>query len=95
MGNGILTLTPRGAGLEELYAEDEIVYFEGTDELVEKIRHYATHPDERLAIARKGWERNHRDYNGTAVAGFITALTMRDEAWRQAPWATHVYAPGA
>lgn len=91
MGNGILTLTPRGAGLEELYAEDEIVYFDGTEELVEKIRHYATHPAERNAIARKGWERNHRDYNGTAVAGFITALTMGEEAWKQAPWAAHVY----
>jgi len=91
MGNGILTLTPRGAGLEELYAEDEIVYFDGSADLIKKIRFYATHADERIAISRKGWERNHRDYNGTAVAGFITALTMRDDAWRAAPWAGHVF----
>lgn len=91
MGNGILTLTPRGAGLEELYAEDEIVYFDDTPGLLAAIRHYATHPDERIAIARKGWERNHRDYNGTAVAGFITDLTMRDAAWKDAPWSRHVF----
>lgn len=91
MGNGILTLTPRGAGLERLYADDEIVYFDGTDDLVEKARYYANHRDERVAIARKGWERNHRDYSGTAVAGFITALTLRDAAWKAAPWAGEVY----
>lgn len=91
MGNGILTLTPRGAGLEGLYAEDEIVYFDHADDLAEKVRHYASRPEERLAMARKGWERNHRDYNGTEIARFIVALTLRDEAWRKAPWAAHVF----
>jgi spore maturation protein CgeB len=91
MGNGILTFTPRGAGLESLYGEDELVYFDGAGDLVEKIRYYAGHRDARTAIARKGWERNHRDYNGTAVAKFILSLTLRDEAWRSAPWAEHIY----
>lgn len=91
MGNGILTLTPRGAGLESLYAEDELVYFDGIDDLAEKIRHYATNREERTAIARKGCERNHRDYNGTEVARFIVSLTNRTSAWRGAPWAEHVH----
>lgn len=91
MGNGILTLTPRGAGLEELYAEDELVYFDGINDLTEKIRHYATHAEQRIAIAKKGWERNHRDYSGTEVARFIMSLTMRTEEWKQAPWARHVF----
>jgi len=91
MGNGILTFTPRGAGLESLYAEDELVYFDGTGDLIEKIRYYAGHSAERIAIARKGWERNLLDYNGTAVARFILDLTLRDASWRDAPWANHVY----
>ncbi|MEM1083456.1 MAG: glycosyltransferase [Verrucomicrobiota bacterium] len=76
MGNGILTLTPRGAGLEELYAEDEIVYYDDLGDLAEKARHYATNRDARIAIAKKGWERNHRDYNGTEVARTIVEGTM-------------------
>jgi hypothetical protein len=91
MGNGILTLTPRGAGLEELYAEDELVYFDDLDDLAAKVRHFAAHPDPGLAMARKGWERNHRDYNGTAIARFIVALSLRDPSWRSAPWAAHVF----
>jgi spore maturation protein CgeB len=87
MGNGILTLTPRGAGLEGLYAEDEIAYYGDLDDLAEKVRYFSSHDAERIAIARKGWERNHRDYSGTEVARFIVDLTLRDETWRTFPWA--------
>lgn len=71
MGNGILTLTPRGAGLEALYAEDEIVYFDDIEDLAAKVRRYATDRGARTAIAEKGWERNHRDYSGTEVARIL------------------------
>jgi hypothetical protein len=91
MGNGILTLTPRGAGLEGLYAEDEIVYFDGVTDLAEKVRYFSEMAVERVAIARKGWERNQRDYSGTEVARFIVDLTMRDEGWRKASWAQHMF----
>lgn len=77
MGNGILTLTPRGAGLEKLYAENEIVYYDGIDDLAEKALHFSSNRDERNAIAKKGWERNHRDYNGTEVARIIVDGTKK------------------
>ena len=90
MGNGVLTLTPRGAGLEGLYAEDEIVYYEGPEDLADKVRLHAAQSAERIAMARRGWERNHRDYSGTEVARFIVDLTIRNDSWRSAPWAMHV-----
>jgi hypothetical protein len=83
MGNGILTLTPRGAGLEQLYAEDEIVYYDELPDLVEKIRHFSANCDARNAIAQKGWQRNHRDYNGTEVAKIIVEGTVAAAARRR------------
>ncbi len=94
MGNGILTLSPRGAGLEELYAGDELVQFDDIDDLVAKIRHFAEADEERIAIARRGCERNHRDYNGTEIARFIVALTTRHADWHKAPWSRHVFGGG-
>lgn len=91
MGNGILTLSPRGAGLEELYAEDEAVHFTGINDLAEKVRRFAADPAGRIAIARKGWERVHRDYSGRAIAHFIVALTLRDASWQDAAWSRHVF----
>lgn len=91
MGNGILTLTPRGAGLEELYAEDQVAYFDGLDDATETIRRLAADDDSRIATARRGRERVHRDYDGAAIARFILQLTTRDPAWRDAPWSRHVF----
>lgn len=91
MGNGILTLTPRGAGLEELYAEDEVAYFDGLDDAVDTIRRLAGDEPTRIATARRGRERVHRDYDGAAIARFIVNLTTRNPAWRDAPWSRHVF----
>ena len=49
----------------------------------------------RQTMARKGWERNHRDYSGTEIARFIVNLTRGDDFWRSAPWATHVFSENA
>jgi len=71
MGNGILTLSPRGAGLERLYAEDELVYYDDLDDLVARVTRFAADRETRTAIARRGWQRVHRDYSGTDVARLI------------------------
>ncbi|MBB5350157.1 hypothetical protein HNR46_000378 [Haloferula luteola] len=89
MGNGILTLTPRGAGLEQLYAENEIAYFDHLDDLVSRIRHFVQHPDERRATAQRGWQRNHRDYSGTEIARTIVEKTLNS------PVAAPITAPRA
>jgi hypothetical protein len=91
MGNGILTLTPRGAGLEELYAEDEVAYFDDLDEAVAVIRRFSADDQARIATAQRGCQRVHRDYDGTAIARYMVALTSRDPAWRDAPWSRHVF----
>jgi hypothetical protein len=91
MGNGILTLTPSGAGLERLYADDEVVYYDDLDDLAAKVTALSADPLTRRAIAEKGWARNHREYNGTEVAAFIVSLTLRSEDWRAATWSENVY----
>jgi hypothetical protein len=58
-GNGVLTFTPRIPGYEALYSEDEVVYFEDLDDLVEKVHYYYAHPDEGREIAQRGWKKAH------------------------------------
>ena len=64
MGNGILTLTPRGAGLETLYAEDELVYFDRPADLAEV----------RDAVAAQKLLREGYD---PALSGFATAVAAK------------------
>ena len=90
-GNGLVTLTPAGAGLESLYSPEEVVYFESVEDLAEKVRYFKKHEDEAIRIAKAGWEKTHRDYSAASVAAFILGVTIRDESYRNASWSEHVY----
>ena len=70
-GNGILTFTPDTPGMHELYTEDEVVYFSGQHELMEKIKYYKTHDDDRIRIARNGRLKSHDKFNCSVVASYI------------------------
>jgi hypothetical protein len=70
-GNGVLTFTPRIPGYEELYGEDEVVYFDGLDELVDKVMYYHLHPQEGALIARKGWEQAQNNFGSDKITLYM------------------------
>ena len=62
-GMGALLLTEAAPNLHELFEPGrEVVTYSSEDELVSKLRHYATHEDERAAIAAAGHERTLREH---------------------------------
>jgi spore maturation protein CgeB len=62
-GSGGFLLTSRADNLEEYFVPGkEIVVFNGTDDLIEKVRYYLSHDDEREAIRRAGYLRAIREH---------------------------------
>jgi len=62
-GAGGFLLTEYAPGLEKFYSVgNEIDAFFRTEELVEKINHYLSHPAERDAIASTGFQRTKREH---------------------------------
>lgn len=62
-GCGGFLLTSPVEDLNRYYAPGrEVGVFSSHDELVEKIRYYQDHEDERSAIARAGYERTIREH---------------------------------
>ncbi|EKD79468.1 MAG: hypothetical protein ACD_41C00061G0001, partial [uncultured bacterium] len=62
-GLGTLLITDNKDNLNELFTIDkEIVSYHSTAELIEKIRYYLTHDDERERIAAAGQHRTLRDH---------------------------------
>ncbi|MBP9686330.1 MAG: glycosyltransferase [Candidatus Doudnabacteria bacterium] len=60
---GSMLLTNAADNLEEYFMPGkEIAVFENVDDLVEKCQYFLTHPEERLAIARAGYERVLREH---------------------------------
>ena len=90
-GNGLLTLTAGGAGLESLYSEDEIVFYSDLADVVTKIRALKQDDAECVRIAENGWRKAHEVYSARNVARFIIDLTLGNEDWKSIPWSRHVF----
>lgn len=69
-GCGGFVLTGEADNLSEYFVEgEELVCFRGMDDLIDKIRYYLKHEDERAAIAEAGYQRTMREH--TYVHRFI------------------------
>lgn len=90
-GNGLLTITPAGGGLEELYSTDELVYFSDVANLVEQLDDLLKRPERVTEMAGNAWRRSHTEYSASSVVRFIVDLTMRNDRWKSASWSDHVY----
>ncbi len=86
-GAGAFLLTQHVPDLHRFFEPGyEIETYRSADELIEKIRYYLAHPDEREAIARRGQERSLRDYDMPVRARvFDRILRMYLPAARPAP----------
>lgn len=90
-GNGLLTLTPSGAGLEQLYSTDEVAYYSDVEDLAATVMRLKANDAEARAIAERGWRKSHLDYSSFNVVRFMLDLTYRNERYQSAPWGRHVY----
>ncbi|MCF8054658.1 MAG: glycosyltransferase [Deltaproteobacteria bacterium] len=61
---GGFVLSDYASGMEEVFEIDkEIVVFSSKEEMLEKIKYYIDHDDEREEIAARGYERAQKDYD--------------------------------
>lgn len=88
-GNGLLTLSPRVPGFEQLYRDDEVVWFDSLDELVDQVRHFAAHPDHAAQVAEAGWLRAHECYSAERVARYMEEVILGLPLSAEYPWRDH------
>ena len=90
MGNGVLALVDTRNGFQDLFGDDEIAFYKDEDELYEKIDYYRKNPEERMAIAEKGWKKYHELFNERLVAKYIADLMFDEFDAKDYPWPTIV-----
>jgi hypothetical protein len=76
-GCGALLLTERAPNLAELFAPgEEVVGYDGTDDLIAKIRHYLGQPGEAAEIAAAGQRRTLTEYTAEVRARELESVFL-------------------
>ena len=89
-GCGLLTLCPRTPGMDILFGEDEIVYYQSDEDLIDKILYYIEHSDERRRVAEKGWSRAHTSYSPERVTQFMVETIFHQQYSQDYEWLSEV-----
>ena len=74
--------------MDKLYSEDEMIYYENDEELVNKIAYFLKNDDLRKKVARKGWEKAHLHLNECLGAQFITDILCSNKLSHPYIWPT-------
>jgi spore maturation protein CgeB len=85
--NGVMQISDCADHLERVYSVGtEVVGYRGADELIEKLRYYLSHDQERSCIAKAGYQRVMRDYRFgplTRRAATLMRAGMDRLGWRR------------
>lgn len=71
LGNGLLTFVARSTGFQDLFSDDQIAFFDGLDELVDKLRFFAANDQRRRKVAEAGWTAAHSMFASERIAKYI------------------------
>ncbi|MEE9405641.1 MAG: glycosyltransferase [Algisphaera sp.] len=95
VANGLATVTPSGPAVEPLFGPDEVVYADTPEAAAKRITELVADEAACRALARRGWERAHRDYAAVKVCRYMVEVSMHGaSAGAQVPWADHVFDRG-
>ena len=88
LGNGLLTFLFRSTGFADYYEEDELIFFDDAEDCAEKLKYYAKYDAERMAIAKKGWEKATREYHSDILCQYIIERAFDAPLSRTYHWPT-------
>lgn len=92
MGNGCLVFTPNIPGLDVLFNNNELVVFDGADDLCNKLAYYQANPQQRRQVAQAGHRRAHTDYSAKRGAQYMLDVLnhadLSDYAWSHCRYVT-------
>ncbi len=93
LGNGSCIFVDKNSQLEDLFTNDEVIFFE-TDDLTDfgkKISYYISNKDETRRIAKNGWERGHKFYNEKIVTNYFLEIAFKNKPESDYGWPIHQY----
>jgi len=92
-GNGLLVFVARASGYDDIFSDEEFVFYRELDELSDKLRYFLKNDGERQRIARNGYERYHSFFSERLVAAFVADVMTGRPFSHDYVWPTEIYRP--
>ena len=89
-GNGMAVLIDRATGYDQLFDDNEFVFFSTIDEMIEKTRRLIADVPYRQALAKAGRARYHSLFNEQLIAKYMVDVAMGNFNPRDYSWPTIV-----
>jgi hypothetical protein len=86
MGNGLLAIIERSTGYDQLFSDDEMVFFSSFDELAEKLDRFARNPGLRQQTAAAGRARYIELFNEQRIAAYVVEAAFGRANPADYPW---------
>lgn len=84
--NGQLVFLDKRNGFQELFGDQEAVFYTTREEFFDKLKYYKTHPKERMKIAATGHAKVHQEFNNALVADYMVKVLFEEDYQPQKKW---------
>ena len=91
MGNGVLTAIDRRGGYDRFFDDTNAVLFQGTDELLARIRHFHHDDAHRRTVAAAGRAYYQEHFSGQRIGQFMIEATFEMPFSADYVWADQVF----
>ena len=79
MGNGLLTFIDKKTQMNDFFSNDEIVFYNGINDLSEKIKFYKKNEKARIRIAKNGKRKYFKLFNELKTTRYIIDKSLGKE----------------
>lgn len=86
MANGQLVFFDKRNGFQDLFGEDEAVFYETPEEFFDKVKFYKNNPAQRMEIAARGHKKIHNEFSNVKVTKYMADVLFDEKFKADKSW---------
>ena len=71
VGNGLLVFLNQNTNFQKILTKKDVVYYKNKKDLILKLKYYQDNPNQRVKIAKSGYQKYHKYMNNKIVCNYI------------------------
>ena len=91
LGSGLMVFIHKNHGFSDILGSDGVVEYKSVEELIDKIRFYMAHDQERRTIAANGWQRAHTYFDCRTVEQYMIERSFDQPLSQDYHWPLELY----